>query len=176
MNWRKLLRAVGTGIGITLLYGGALFIAFLLGSLGAFPLYMTKVIPVFGAVTLAAAILAVSGYLPDRGKKWLGALVCLVCVGCGAFLANGAYRESLASVDDRELLLWQYEPFREDSRTASLDGPASLKLDYAGRLRLDGAVSGVRRLCPGGVSRDLLRPRLLPAQQPGGLLRHRPRL
>lgn len=141
MNGKKLLRAVGMALVITVFYGGALFLAFLFGSLGALPLYVTKVIPVFGIVTWAAAVAAASGYLGKRAKRRLGAGVLAVTLGCAVFIGAGLWRDSLATVDDRELLLRQYEPFREDNQLAALEGPASLHLDSPYDLRLDGATA-----------------------------------
>ena len=43
---KKLLRAIGIAIPILLFFGGALLILFFFGSMGIFPLYVTRVIPV----------------------------------------------------------------------------------------------------------------------------------
>lgn len=141
MNWGKLFGAIFSGLMITLLYGGALFLAFLFGSLGAFPLYVTQVIPVFGVVTWAAAIAAASGYLGKRAKRYLGVGVLAVTLGCAVFIGAGVWRDSLATVDDRNLLLRDYEPFSEDNKLVALDGPASLHLESPYDLRLDGATA-----------------------------------
>lgn len=143
MNGKKLLRAIGMSLVITVFYGGALFLAFLFGSLGALPLYVTKVIPVFGVITWAAAIAAASGYLGKRAKRYLGAGVLAVTLGCAVFIGAGAWRDSLATVDDRNLLLRDYEPFSEGNKLAALGSPASLQLDVreAAGLRLDGATA-----------------------------------
>lgn len=58
---KKALRALALAAGLTLFLGGFWFVALLFGSLGAFPLYMTRVIPVLGVATTAAAVLATSG-------------------------------------------------------------------------------------------------------------------
>lgn len=143
MNWGKLFGAIFSGLMITLIYGGALFLAFLFGSLGAFPLYVTQVIPVFGVVTWATAVAAASGYLGKRAKRYLGAVVLAVTLGCAVFIGAGVWRDSLATVDDRNLLLRDYEPFSEDNKLAALDSPASLQFDFreAAELRLDGATA-----------------------------------
>lgn len=141
MNWGKLFGAIFSGLMITLIYGGALFLAFLFGSLGALPLYVTKIIPAFGVVTWAAAVAAASGYLGKRAKRYLGAGVLAVTLGCAVFIGAGLWRDSLATVDDRELLLQQYEPFRDDNQLAALESPASLHLDSPYDLRLDGATA-----------------------------------
>ena len=106
-----------------------------------FPLYVTRVIPVAGIAVMAAWILSASGYFSPKVKRGLGMCALLVCMGCVVSIGIGAYRESLATVDDRDLLLWQYEPFSEDNQLAALDGPASLELDHRQTLRLDGATA-----------------------------------
>lgn len=138
---KKLLRAIGIAIPILLFFGGALLILFFFGSMGMFPLYVTRVIPVAGIAVMAAWILSASGYFSPKVKRGLGMCALLVCMGCVVSIGIGAYRESLATVDDRDLLLWQYEPFSEDNQLAALDGPASLELDHRQTLRLDGATA-----------------------------------
>lgn len=138
---KKLLRAIGIAIPILLFFGGALLILFFFGSMGMFPLYVTRVIPVAGIAVMAAWIFSVSGYFSPKVKRGLGMCALLVCMGCAVSIGIGAYRESLATVDDRDLLLWQYEPFSEDNQLAALDGPASLELDHRQTLRLDGATA-----------------------------------
>lgn len=152
---KKLLRAIGIAIPILLFFGGALLILFFFGSMGMFPLYVTRVIPVAGIAVMAAWILSASGYFSPKVKRGLGMCALLVCMGCVVSIGIGAYRESLATVDDRDLLLWQYEPFSEDNQLAALDGPASLELDHRQTLRLDGATAlypVYACLCPGGLS------------------------
>ena len=138
---KKLLRAIGIAIPILLFFGGALLILFFFGSMGMFPLYVTRVIPVAGIAVMAAWILSASGYFSPKVKRGLGMCALLVCMGCVVSIGIGAYRESLATVDDRDLLLWQYEPFSENNQLAALDGPASLELDHRQTLRLDGATA-----------------------------------
>ena len=141
MNLSKLLGATIACLLITLFYGGALLFLLFLGLMGAFPLYVTQALLVFGPVTLAAAILWASGYLGARAKRYLRYGVLAVCAGCVLWIGAGIWRDSLATVDDRELLLRDYEPFREDNQLATLDEPASLGFDSPHALRLDGATA-----------------------------------
>lgn len=141
---KKALRALALAAGLTLFLGGFWFVALLFGSLGAFPLYVTRVIPVLGVATTAAAVLAASGYLPPKALRWLGRGTLAVCGLCLMFVAYGAYDEYLVpTLDDRMLMLEEYAPFQEGTKTASLDHPASLQIEEAaaGRLRLDGATA-----------------------------------
>ena len=140
---KKALRAAGIAAAILLAGGIPLFFLFLLASLGLAPLYVTKVIPVAGIALLLALTLSASGYLPPRWVKrvWL-AFFCVV-LGSGAYMAHGAWRDSIPTMDDRELLLWEYEPFSENTKAVTLDEPSELTFDWwsANHLRLDGATA-----------------------------------
>ena len=63
MNLSKLFGAVISGLLVTLFYGGALLLLLFFGLMGAFPLYVTQALLVFGPATLLAAILWGSGCL-----------------------------------------------------------------------------------------------------------------
>ena len=141
MNLSKLLGATIACLLITLFYGGALLFLLFLGLMGAFPLYVTQALLVFGPVTLAAALLWAGGRLGARAKRYLRWGVLAVCAGCVLWIGAGIWRDSLATLDDRDLLLRDYEPFREGNRLAVLDEPASLRLDSPHDLRLDGATA-----------------------------------
>ena len=143
-NWRKALRAVICAVLLFLILGYALAILMLVGSFGYFPVYVTKVIPVVGVTIIIALILAVSEYLSPKALRWLGRAVLAVCAVSAVYVAWGAFRDCIPTLDDRTLLLHQYRPFAEDSLAAKLDEPAALQLDFsaaAGRLRLDGATA-----------------------------------
>lgn len=141
---KKALRAAVLAASLICLLGGFWLVVLFFGAFGAFPLYVTRVIPVLGVVTTAAAILAVSGYLPPKALRWLGRGTLAVCGLCLIAVAYGAYDEYLIpTLDDRALMLEEYAPFQEGTRAASLDHPASLRMEEAaaGRLRLDGATA-----------------------------------
>lgn len=141
---KKALRALVLAVCLIVFLGGFWLAVMLFGSLGAFPLYVTRVIPVLGVATTLAAVLAASGYLPPKALRWLGRGTLAVCGACLLFAVYGAYDEHLIpTLDERTLMLEEYAPFREGTRAASLDRPASLRLDGAAaeRLRLDGATA-----------------------------------
>lgn len=141
---KKALRAAVLAASLTCFLGGFWLVVLFFGAFGAFPLYVTRVIPVVGVVTTAAAILALSDYLPPKALRWLGRGTLAVCGLCLAAVAYGVYDEYLIpTLDDRALILEEYAPFREGTRAASLDAPASFRMDEAaaGRLRLDGATA-----------------------------------
>lgn len=142
-DWRKALRAVACAVAITIIYGGFLGVLFLFGSLGAFPAYITKIIPFAGGATLIALVLQSSGYINESALKWLGRITLAVCVVSAVYVGWGVYQNSIPTMDDRGELLWEYRPFDPESKAVSLDEPSTLQfdLDTACRLRLDGATA-----------------------------------
>lgn len=140
-RWERVFRGVLSAFMVGLFYGVFLFLALIFAALAGWPVYLQHSLWAFGAFTLPAAMLAVSGCLTARWKKGLCAALLALLLGCGVYIGHGLWRDSLPAVDDRTLLLWQYEPFAEDTRTVSLDAPASLHLEHSETLRLDGATA-----------------------------------
>ena len=141
---KKALRALVLAAGAIIFLGGFWLFVMVFGLFGGLPLYVTRVIPVIGTATTVAAILAGSDYLPPRALRWLGRGTLAVCGLCLVFVAWGAYDEyCVPTLDDRALLLEEYAPFAEGTRTVSLDRPASFRMEAtaAKRLRLDGATA-----------------------------------
>ena len=140
---KKLLSSVFQSILLLLIGGIALFILLLLGSFGAFPLYITRVIPVLGIPGVLALILTICWDLPPRWGKGIGiAFLCLLAC-CAVYVGHGAYKDSIPTLDDREALLYQYEPYRADSKAVVLDEESTLRFDgeLSGTIRLDGATA-----------------------------------
>ena len=140
-DWKKALQALGRVLLLVVFLGGALLFVILFASLAGWAPYMQHVLWVLGGTVLLAAVLAGSGYLPARGKKYLGIGVLCVCLGCCIYAGMGVYRNSLPTVDDRSLLLWDYQPFQEGNQLVTLEEPAELELETAASLWLDGATA-----------------------------------
>ena len=138
---KKALRAAVLSLFFLVFFGGIFFVLFLFSSLGMFPLYVTKVIPIVGAAVVLALILINSDYLSTRGRRRVGAACLAVCVGCSAYAGYGFYKDSIPTVDDRGLLLRDYQPFEVGTKTVSLEEPATLRFDNAWTLSLDGATA-----------------------------------
>ena len=85
-DWKKALRAVVITLFMVVIFGGATFFLFLLGNLGMFPLYVTKVIPVVGVAVVLALSLTLSGYLKPRGRRIVGYGFLTVCLLMGTGL------------------------------------------------------------------------------------------
>lgn len=129
---------------LTVILYGVLFVFLMfLGAFGAFPVYVTKVIPVVLVPTALATILAAGNFLPKKAMQWVKRGLLAICALAAVYIAWGAYRDSIPTLDDRELLLWQYRPFMEDTKAVSLDEPSELQFEYpAGiHLKMDGATA-----------------------------------
>lgn len=138
---KKVLRTLGLAAAAAVFGGGALLIFALFAMLSGIPLYVTYAVVAVGISALAAAVAAGSGYLGRRGRRWAGGALACVCLLAAGYAGLGYYRDQLPTVDDRALLLWQYEPFAEDSRIATLPEPSALRFTSSERLRLDGATA-----------------------------------
>lgn len=133
--------------GVTFLGGGATFVLYLLGNFGMFPLYVTKVIPVVGIAGTVALLLICTGFLKPAARKWVGRVFLLVCILSVGYIGHGIYTASLPTVDDRSLLVQEYQPFRKqdgklaESKLVQLEEPATFSLDNPWKLRMDGATA-----------------------------------
>lgn len=144
---KKALRALVSAVAILfftgIFYGILFFFLMLLGAFGAFPVYVTKVIPVVLIPTALATVLAAGNFLPKKAMQWVKRGLLTIYALAAVYIAWGAYRDSIPTLDDRELLLWQYQPFVEDTRAVSLDEPSELRFEYPTgiHLRMDGATA-----------------------------------
>ena len=142
-NGRKHLSSIVQSAVILFIGGVALFILLLAGSFGAFPIYITEALLIAGAFSVLALVLTICWDLPPGCGKRMGVVFLCVLLGCGIYAACGAYRDSIPTLDDRDILLDQYEPFRENTLALTLHEPATLRFDAeaAQNLRLDGATA-----------------------------------
>ena len=142
-DWKKAFSTVVITLFIVVIFGGATLFLFLLGSLGMFPLYVTKVIPVVGGTAVLALVLTLSGYLKPRAYRVVGYGFLAVCLLSLGYIAHGAYKDSLPTVNDRQLLIHQYVPFEPDTKALYLEEDSTLRLTAGDilSLRLDGATA-----------------------------------
>lgn len=139
-NWKEIVRGV-IGALLTLALGAVFLPFFMLFAWAVLPFYITQVLPVISVPALLVFALSVSGLCGEGVRKWMKRGLLVILTGCVVYAGYGAWRESIPTVDDRDLLLYQYEPFREDNRLVTLEKPAALQLDRAGLPRLDGATA-----------------------------------
>ena len=138
-NWKNRLSKLLQAAVYAGLLGFLLFCALTYISLMGWPPYLQQALWVLGPACLLAVVLVI--YLPKRHRKKLALCLLAVAVGCGAYVGHGLWRDSIPTMDDRDLLLWQYEPFAPDTKAASLDEPSTLTLSEDALLRLDGATA-----------------------------------
>ena len=138
-NWKNRLSNLLQAAVYAGLLGFLLFCALTYISLMGWPPYLQQALWVLGPACLLAVVLVI--YLPKRHRKKLALCLLAVVVGCGAYVGHGLWRDSIPTMDDRDLLLWQYEPFAPDTKAASLDESSTLTLSEDALLRLDGATA-----------------------------------
>ena len=138
-NWKNRLSKLLQAAVYAGLLGFLLFCALTYISLMGWPPYLQQALWVLGPACLLAVVLVI--YLPKRHRKKLALCLLAVVVGCGAYVGHGLWRDSIPTMDDRDLLLWQYEPFAPDTKAASLDESSTLTLSEDALLRLDGATA-----------------------------------
>lgn len=138
VNWKAVIRRVFAAIFIGLFLGFLLAILLIYISLMA-PTYVQRASWVLLPSLLAGAVLAL--LLPRRWRKGVALCLAAVTIGCGAYCAFGLWRSSVPTVDDRDLLLWQYEPFSEGTKAVNLEEQSTLRFHREDLLRLDGATA-----------------------------------
>ena len=143
-NWKKTFGMLAAAVGLIFLIGAPTFVLFLFGSLGAFPLYVTRVIPIVGVTGLIAAISAVCFQLKPAFKRYLLFGFAGICLLCAGYAGLAFYHDSIPTVDEassRTAMLWEYVPFDGENKLVSLDNEASLQFDSPYAVTLDGATA-----------------------------------
>ena len=138
VNWKAVIRRVFAAIFIGLFLGFLLVTLLIYVSFMA-PPYIQRASWVLLPSLLAGAVLAI--LLPRRWRKGVALCLAAVTIGCGAYCAVGLWRSSVPTVDDRDLLLWQYEPFSEGTKAVNLEEQSTLRFHREDLLRLDGATA-----------------------------------
>lgn len=138
VNWKELIRRVLLAV-FTGLFLGFFFVILLFSISFMAPPYVQRASWVLLPCLLAGAVLAI--LFPRRWRKGVALCLAAVTLGCGAYCALGLWRNSIPTVDDRDLLLWQYEPFSEDTKAVSLEEEPTLRFRQEDLLRLDGATA-----------------------------------
>jgi len=144
MDREKAGRVLGAVLKMALIVfflGSAVLFLALWSSLSGWPVYVTKTILPAGGAAVAALCLLAGGFLGRRGKRLvLGALLA-VCLAAGVYVGHGVWRDNLPSMSDRDLMLWQYQPFEEGTKAVRLEEESTLRFERYQRLELDGATA-----------------------------------
>lgn len=117
---------------ITAILGLALFVpAVLILSLSGVSPYWTRAAAAVGLAALAAGAAVGSDLLGRRGRRGVGLVFLAVCLTSAVYVGHGVWRDSIPTVDDRTLLLWEYEPYAPDTKAVRLAEEPTLRLEGA---------------------------------------------
>ena len=136
----EIVSGILKGVVLAAVGGFAVFIGSVFCFLGIVPLYMARVFPIAAGLLVFCAALAVSKLVPKKWMKrcWLALLA--VAVGCGVYVGFGFYNDSIPVMEDRDSLIYQYEPFAANTKAVYLDGESTLKFDTP-TIDMDGATA-----------------------------------
>jgi len=108
--------------------------------MGIVPLYVAKVFPFLGGTLVLLAGLEVSGLVPRKWMKRLWRVLLVMAIGGCVYIGFGIYNDSIPVMEDRDSLIYEYEPFAADTKAVYLDEESTLRFDTPS-LRLDGATA-----------------------------------
>ena len=141
---KKTTSEIVSGIvkGVMLLAVGSfgVFIGSVFCFLGIVPLYMARVFPIAAGGLVLCVSLAATGLVPKKWMKrvWLALLA--VVLGCGVYIGIGIYNDSIPVMEDRDSLIYEYEPFAEGTKAVYLEEKSTLKFDTP-TIDMDGATA-----------------------------------
>ena len=136
----QIVSGILKGVFLAAAGGFGVFIGSVFCFLGIVPLYMAKVFPIAAGGLVFCTALAVTGLVPKKWMKGLWLLLLAVCIGCGVYVGFGLYNDSIPTVEDRDGLIYEYEPFAEGTRAVYLDEESTLKFDRP-TIDMDGATA-----------------------------------
>lgn len=135
--WTKLLFSIFAVGGIAFLgFIGSIIIA-LSGGL----MFYTPLVVILSVVIAIYVVLLIFNLLSRKVSNIvLLSIIGLSLVATAGYEINKAYIHSFATVDDREVNLFQYKPFAEGSKAVVLEEPSTYRID-SNPPRLDGATA-----------------------------------
>ena len=136
----QIIFAILKGVVLAALGGFGVLMGSVICYLGLVPLYVARVFPWVTGGLVALLAVWVTGLLPKRWMKRLGLCLLAVTLACGVFVGFGLYNDSIPVMEDRDSLIYQYEPFAEGTKAVYLDEESTLKFENP-TLRLDGATA-----------------------------------
>jgi len=137
----KALKLILKIAAIVFILGAVIFFVFLFASFGLTPPYVTRMIPAVGIGIIIMAIVYCDDAFGKKLRKFCGYAFLAVLVFAGVYIGKGVYKDSLPVLDDRSSLLYEYEPFGEDTKAVYLEEESTLKFEPSQQLRLDGATA-----------------------------------
>ena len=136
----KIVTGIIKGVVLAAVGGFGVFIGSVFCFLGLVPLYMAKVFPIVAGGLVLCAALAVSKLVPKTWMKRLWLALLAISIGCGVYVGFGVYEDSIPTVEDRDGLIYEYEPFAEGSKAVYLDEESTLKFETPS-IDMDGATA-----------------------------------
>ena len=138
---RKKLKTLGKVVSILVVGGGTLFCYLLISILFGVSVKTIEAVICGGiAVTIWLAVRTI--LKPEGNKrKYLNRALLLILIGCFGWIGYGYYLDSIPTISDRDLMLYEYTPFREGTKAVQLDEESTLKFAEDQRIRLDGATA-----------------------------------
>ncbi len=136
----EIVSGIVKGVVLLAVGGFGVFIGSVFCFLGIVPLYMAKVFPIAAGALVLCTALAATKLIPKKWMRriWLGLLA--VVIGCGVYVGFGLYNDSIPVLEDRDSLIYQYEPFAEGTRAVYLEEEATLKFEDP-TIDMDGATA-----------------------------------
>ena len=136
----EIVTGIIKGVVLAAVGGFAVLVVSLMCWLGMTPLYMAKVFPIVAGGLVLCAALAVSKLVPKTWMKGLWLTLLVVTIGCSVYVGFGLYNDSVPTVEDRDGLIYEYEPFAEGSKAVYLDEESTLKFETPS-IDMDGATA-----------------------------------
>ena len=136
----EIVTGIIKGVVLAAVGGFGVFIGSVFCFLGIVPLYMAKVFPVVNGGLVLCAALAVSRLVPKAWMKRLWLALLAISIGCGVYVGFGLYNDSIPVMEDRDSLIYEYEPFAEGSKAVYLDEESTLKFETPS-IDMDGATA-----------------------------------
>ena len=141
---KKTKKQIAFGItkGVLLGFAGGfvVFVASLMCWMGMTPLYVAKVFPIVAGGLVLCAALAVTKLVPKTWMKRFWAALLAATLVCGVYVGFGAYEDSIPTVEDRDGLIYEYEPFAEGTKAVYPNGESTLKFEDPA-IDMDGATA-----------------------------------
>ena len=136
----EIVSGILKGVVLAAVGGFGVFIGSVFCFLGIVPLCMARVFPITAGGLVLCTALAVTKLVPKKWMKRVWLTLLAVCFGCSVYVGFGLYNDSIPVMEDRDSLIYQYEPFVEGSKAVYLDGESTLKFDTP-TIDMDGATA-----------------------------------
>lgn len=103
-------------------------------------LHLARAVPVVLSLGFVYLVLYCNDWLKKPWARRLGLGYLAIVIACGCYVGYGFYIDSIPVMEDRDSLLYDYIPNREDSLAVRLEEESTLKFDEP-TIRMDGATA-----------------------------------